>query len=168
MSEIHTAHDLFLHNLKSIYYMEQRLQEELESLAGEVTNDDLEKALLKHRDDTKHQVERLKQVFEKLGEQTEGHSAADFRGHFREIEHLNDDIKETDMLNIAFLDVAIKTEHMEITTYRSMIRMVDELAVDDDIKDLLKKNLKEEEDALKKFRKLAGESWFSQMIRSFT
>jgi len=168
MPEIKTAHDLFVHNLKSIYYLEQRLRDELGDLAGEVTNDDLEEALREHREETVEQVERLERVFEKLGEEIEGHRAADFHGHFQEIKHLNDDIYETDMLNIAFLDAAIKTEQMEITTYNSLIRMVDDLAVDDEIEDLLKDNLREEKDALKELRELAGESWFGKIISSLT
>jgi len=168
MPEIKTAHDLFVHNLKSIYYLEQRLRDELDGLAGEVTNDDLAEALQEHRRETVDQVERLEKVFEKLGEEIEGHRAADFHGHFREIKQLNEDIYETDMLNIAFLDAAIKTEQMEITTYNSLIRMVDDLAVDDDIENLLKDNLREEKEALEKLRKLAGETWFSKIVKSLT
>ncbi|PSH00802.1 MAG: hypothetical protein BRC30_01615 [Nanohaloarchaea archaeon SW_7_46_7] len=168
MPEIKTAHDLFVHNLKSIYYLEQRLRDELDGLAGEVTNDDLAEALQEHRKETVDQVERLEKVFEKLGEEIEGHRAADFHGHFKEIKHLNEDIHETDMLNIAFLDAAIKTEQMEITTYNSLIRMVDNLAVDNDIENLLKDNLHEEKEALEKLRKLAGETWFSKIVKSLT
>lgn len=168
MPEINTAHDLFVHNLKSIYYLEQRLQEELGDLAAEVTNDDLEEALLSHRDETMDQVERLEQVFEKLGEEIEGHQAADFEGHFQEIEHLNEDIHETDMLNIAFLDAAMKTEQMEITTYKSLRRMAGELAIDDEVDDLLKENLEEEQAAHKKLRKISGESWVGNLMQRLT
>lgn len=165
---INTTYDLFLHDLRAIYYLEKQLEDELRNMAEEVTNEDLSEAFTEHQEETAEQVRRLNQVFENLNENAEGHSAASLEGLFKDVEHLNNDITETEMLNIAFLNSGIKVERIEITMYEGLLRLADELDVGDEVEDLLKENISEEENALKKLRAQAQKSWLKQLIIKFT
>lgn len=157
-----------MHDLKAIFYMEDRLDGELRRLAGEVSNETLSEALKDHRRETVNQTERLGDIFRLLEEDIDKHEAADIRGHFQELNQLDDTITESELFDIAALNSAIKTEQMEITTYKGLLRMADELFIDEEIEELLRENLEEEEEALQKFRRLAGESWLKQVIQRFT
>ncbi len=162
---IDTVHELFLHDLNSIYYLERQLEENLDDMAEEVTNENLQEALMDHWDETSDHVQRLEQVYDHLGEEPEEHKASDFEGYIEEAQHLNEDITETEMLNLAFLNAAIKVERMEITTYESLLKMADRLEMNEEVQNLLKRNLDSEKDALDELQVIAEGSWFGKLIR---
>lgn len=164
---IDTTYDLFMHDLRSLYYLERRLEEELRNMAEEVTKDDLSDAFIEHQEETAEQVRRLNNVFEHLDENAEEHVHASLSGLFEDVDHLNDSITETDMLNIAFLNSGIKVERIEITMYEGLLRLTDELVIDEEVEDLLEENLEEEKEALKKLRAQAQKSWLQELIVKF-
>jgi hypothetical protein len=64
--DIKTMEDLFLHGLKDIYYAENQIAKSLPKLIEKATNRDLTKGLKDHLEETKNQIARLDQVFQKL------------------------------------------------------------------------------------------------------
>lgn len=70
--DIQTMDDLFLHGLQDIYYAENEVIKALPKLIDKATNRDLAKGLRDHLKETENQVERLDQVFKKLGKQPKG------------------------------------------------------------------------------------------------
>src|SRR5690242_3302172 len=58
--------DLFHENLKDIYYAERKILVALPKMAKAVNSDQLRAAFEKHVEETKGQVERLKQVFKMI------------------------------------------------------------------------------------------------------
>jgi len=139
-NSIDTTHDLFMHDLRSIYYFERQLKEELDNMAGEITNKkNLSNLFVKHQEETSKQVRRLNLVFEHIDENADENGSAGLSGLIEDIQHLNDNITEPDMLNIAFLNSAIKAERIEITMYEGLLRMVEELEFDDKVKDFARK-----------------------------
>lgn len=170
-NEISTAYDLFLHDLRAILYMERQLEDELENMAAEVTNEKLSDALREHRQETEEQAQRIRDIFGILGEDSEVHEAADYSGMFQEVNHLNEDITDTDLLDLAFLNAAIKVERIEITAYEGLLKMAENLEIDmddediDQVEDLLEDNLESEKDALKELQTIMAGSWLEKMIR---
>lgn len=167
MRDINTTYELFMHDLKSIYYLEDRLETELGHLAAETTNEDLSEVLRENQEETEEQVNRLENVFTLLGEDIEGHAASDFEGHFEELDNMNKRITEAEMFDISVLNSAIKTEQMEITTYKGLLCMADQMVINDSVERNLQDNLEEEGEALDKLRRLTGESWLKQATSSF-
>ena len=70
--DIESMDDLFLHGLMDIYYAEKQIIQSLPKLIEKATSRDLSKGLKDHLEETKNQVERLEQVFQKLGKQAQG------------------------------------------------------------------------------------------------
>jgi len=147
-TEINTLEDLFIHNLKAAYNAETRLEEELEMMAGEVTDDKLVGVLSEHVKETIDQQRRLEEIFDHMGEAAEEHESPAFRGLIEESKHLNDSITEEEMINIAFLSQAKKVERLEISMYESLLMLSRELELDDEIIDRLRENHEQERDAL--------------------
>lgn len=167
-SEIDTSYGLFIHDLKSMLYLERKIYDELESMAGEVTNDNLNDALLEHRETTSKHVERLEEVFKHLGMDPKTHRTADYKGIFEEAESLNERVTEVDLINLAFLNVAKKVEHVEIAGYTSLIEMAERLDIDEEITDLLHDNLEEDENTMKRLERLSEKSWWNKLVDKFT
>lgn len=163
-NEINSPYDLFIHDLQSIFYLERRLMEELERIAGEVTNDELKEVLLDHQEQTSEQVDRLERVFHLIGDEPREHEARDFKGIFRESDQLNERINEVDLINIAYLNTAKKVEHIEISSYNSLLEMADRFDLDKNVVDLLNKNLEEEKEAAEKLQDLTEKSWWNKLI----
>jgi len=136
-------------------------------MAGEITNKNLSNLFVKHQEETSKQVRRLNLVFEHIDENADENGSAGLSGLIEDIQHLNDNITEPDMLNIAFLNSAIKAERIEITMYEGLLRMVEELEFDDKVKDLLEENLKEEKETVRKLKAHAEKSWLKQAITRF-
>ncbi|QGA80862.1 YciE/YciF ferroxidase family protein [Candidatus Nanohalobium constans] len=164
--KIDSSYDLFVHDLKSMLYLERRLMDELESMSGEVTSDKLRDALLEHQEETSDQVDRLERIFNIMGVDAESHVTADFRGIFEEAEQLNERIDEVELINIAFLNSAKKVEHIEVSSYKSMIDMAERFDMDDDVIDLLEDSLEEEKDARDKLERMSKSSWWEKMVEN--
>jgi ferritin-like metal-binding protein YciE len=70
--DIKTMEDLLLHTLQDIYYAEHQINASLPKLIEKATNRDLTQGLKAHLEETKKQIERLDQVFKKLGKPSQG------------------------------------------------------------------------------------------------
>ena len=82
--DIKTMEDLLLHTLQDIYYAEHQITASLPKLIEKATNRDLTQGLKAHLEETKKQIERLDQVFKKLGKPSEGDQmSGDRRPHPR-------------------------------------------------------------------------------------
>src|SRR4030088_1554383 len=69
---IKTMDDLLLHGLQDIYYAEQQITKALPKMIDQATNRDLAQGLKTHLEETNKQIERLDQVFKKLGKKPSG------------------------------------------------------------------------------------------------
>ena len=69
--DIKSMDDLFLHTLQDIFYAEKQIVKSLPKLIEKATNRELASGLRNHLRETEGQVERLEQVFTKLGHHRE-------------------------------------------------------------------------------------------------
>ena len=164
MASIDTSYGLFLHNLRSMLYLERRLEKELGHMAGEASHDNFSEALIDHQTVTSKQVSRLEDIFDIISVNPVEHEAMDFKGIFDELEHLTQDIDDVDLLNVALLGAAMKIGYIERSSYNHLIWMTDRVDVDDEVGELLGQNLEEESKALGRLENISERSWFEKLI----
>jgi ferritin-like metal-binding protein YciE len=152
--DIQTMDDLLLHGLKDIYYAESQMVKSLPKLIDKATNRDLTKGLKDHLEETKNQITRLDQVFEKMGEKPQGVQCPAIDGLIKEADEVAGEVADKDVLDAAIVGSAQAVEHYEIARYGTLIAWAESLGRDDVIR-LLTTNLNEEKAADKKLSLVA-------------
>ncbi|MBY6293901.1 DUF892 family protein [Nanohaloarchaea archaeon H01] len=163
---LETIYDLFIHDLRSILFLEQRLEDELGDIAEDVSEEQLREEMINHRDQTSDHAQRLQQIFEEIDETPQIHNRAYFRGIFQEFNQLKNNTQESEIVDITAFNTAIMIERIEITIYEGLLRLEEDLDIGDETRNLLEKNRKEEEQALKRFRGMSENSWLNQMKKN--
>jgi ferritin-like metal-binding protein YciE len=93
--------ELFLDELKDIYWAEQHLAKALPKMAKAATSPDLKAAFEKHLGETNGQIQRLDKAFASIGEKAKA-------------------VKCTEVRDVALISAAQKVEHYEIASYGTM------------------------------------------------
>src|SRR5690349_6407502 len=70
--DVKTMDDLFLHQLRDIYYAENQIVKSLPDMIKKATNRELSAGFKQHLEETKQQVSRLEQVFKLIGKDATG------------------------------------------------------------------------------------------------
>jgi ferritin-like metal-binding protein YciE len=148
-TQMQTAHELFLHELSDTLDAERRILETLSEQVGESSNLTLKSAFQAHHKQTEAQIERLNQSFELLDEEPQETECAGIKGLSEEHETMIGEDPSPDILDVFNVAAAIKVERYEISSYESLIRLAEVLKQTKIVR-LLKQNLKEEEQTLKK------------------
>lgn len=152
--DIQTMDDLLLHGLKDIYYAENQIVKSLPSMIDKATNRDLSKGLRDHLEETKNQIARLDQVFQKMGEKPQAVKCPAIDGLISEAEEVAGEVADKEVLDAAIVGAAQSIEHYEIARYGTLIAWAESLGRDDVIR-LLTTNLNEEKAADKKLSAVA-------------
>ena len=152
--DIKTMNDLLLHGLQDIYYAEQQITKALPKMIGKATNRDLAQGLESHLEETNKQIERLDQVFKKLGKQPSGTDCPAIDGLIKEADETAGDIEDKSVLDAAIIANAQAVEHYEIARYGTLIAWAEELGHDDIVR-FLNTNLNEEKAANTKLNTVA-------------
>jgi ferritin-like metal-binding protein YciE len=126
----------------------------LPKLIDKATNRDLTKGLKDHLQETKKQIERLEQVFKKLGKEPEGVKCPAIDGLIEEGDEIAGEVADKEVLDAAIVGAAQAVEHYEIARYGTLIAWADSLG-HDDIVSFLNTNLNEEKAADKKLSTVA-------------
>jgi ferritin-like metal-binding protein YciE len=152
--DIQTMDDLFLHGLKDVYYAENQIVKSLPKLIEKATNRDLTKGLKDHFEETKNQIARLDQVFQKLDQPPKGVKCPAIDGLIAEADELAGEVADKEVLDAAIVGAAQAVEHYEIARYGTLIAWADALGRDDVVR-FLTTNLNEEKAADKKLSTVA-------------
>jgi ferritin-like metal-binding protein YciE len=152
--DIKTMDNLFLHTLKDIYYAEHQIIKSLPKLIDNVTDRELSAGLKSHLQETKKQVERLDQVFRKLGQEPKGVDCPAIDGLIKEADEVAGEVDDKQVLDAAIIGAAQAVEHYEIARYGTLIAWASQLSHDDVIR-LLTTTLNEEKAADKKLTTIA-------------
>jgi ferritin-like metal-binding protein YciE len=152
--DIESMDDLLLHGVMDIYYAENQIIKSLPKLIDKATNRDLSNGLKDHLEETKDQVERLEQVFKKLGKEPKGVKCPAIDGLINEADEVAGEVAGKEVLDAAIVGAAQAVEHYEIARYGTLIAWAETLGHDDIIR-LLNTNLKEEKRADKKLSTVA-------------
>ena len=147
--------EFFLQALKDIYGAEKALTKALPKMSKEATSADLKKAFTEHLTVTKKQIERLEQVFKKLGEKPQAKKCDAMAGLIEESESIMKETKDdTSTKDAALIIAAQKVEHYEIATYGGLVQLAKTLNKND-IARILHVTLNEEKKADELLTKVA-------------
>jgi ferritin-like metal-binding protein YciE len=146
--------DLMLHGLQDIYYAEQQIIKALPQMIGQATNRDLAQGLKLHLDETNKQIERLDQVFKKLGQKPSGTDCRAIDGLIKESDETAGEVDDKSVLDAAIVANAQAVEHYEIARYGTLIAWAQQLGHDDIVR-LLTTNVNEEKAANTKLNAIA-------------
>ncbi len=152
--------DVLLDELRDMYSAENQLVKALPKLAKGAKDAKLKALFTAHLEETKGQVERLKEVFGHLGEKPTGEHCNGMEGIVEEGKDALEKDEEGASFDSGLIGAALRTEHYEIAGYEASISMAKTLGMQDVI-DLLTKNLNEEKAAAAKISDAAS-SIFTQ------
>jgi ferritin-like metal-binding protein YciE len=152
--EIETMDDLFVHQLKDIYYAEKRIVGALPEMIGKATSPQLKSAFESHLGETRNHVRRVEQVFEMHGSKPESVDCPAIDGIIEEAEEVGAEVEDKSVLDAALIAAAQAVEHYEMTRYGTLIAWAKTLGRND-CAEVLRETLAEEEAADKKLTKIA-------------
>lgn len=156
MSSIANPRELFLHQLRTMLWLERELAEAvLPELLESVHATDLKWAVERHLDETKLHVANVRYVLEVLhaDEHTEERVALSGMKTAHDFLLQRIDPARTDVSDLFHLDVIARTEHMEIAAYTWLVHTAEALGVVRDATLLLRENMGQEEHALEEAEK---------------
>ncbi|MDB5224289.1 MAG: ferritin-like protein [Chitinophagaceae bacterium] len=139
--------ELFLDELKDIYWAEKHLVKALPKMAKAATSDELRQSFTDHLEATKGHVTRLEKAFGLLGEKVQAKKCEAMAGLTKEGDGIIEDTeKGTLTRDVGLIMAAQKVEHYEIATYGSLAQLAKTLGKSD-LADLMVQTLEEEKEA---------------------
>jgi ferritin-like metal-binding protein YciE len=153
-TELNNLEDLFWDQVKDIYDAEHRLVEALPKMADAATDPMLKSAFREHLEQTRHQVERLEQIFRAGGKDADREACDGIKGLLKEGEHMIHAKGDDDTRDAGLIAAAQRVEHYEIAVYGSIRTFAQRLGRQDFV-DLLQRTLDEEGEADKKLTRIA-------------
>ena len=153
---ISTMRELFVHELSDAMSAEQQILKMLPELQKEALHPELKKALKEHEAETKDHVKNLQAVFKQIGEKPEETTCFGVKGLADEHRALHEEDPAPEMLEMANVSGAEKTEHYEMVMYTGLIQMAKDLG-ERDAAQLLQENLDQEKAMAKRVEALSKE-----------
>jgi ferritin-like metal-binding protein YciE len=153
--DIKTMDDLFVHQLRDIYYAEKQLIKSLPKMADKATDPQLKSGFLTHLEETKGHVTRLEQVFKMHGVEAKAVTCPAIDGIIKEAEEVAGDVDDKAVLDAALINAAQAAEHYEIVRYGTLIAWAKQLGRND-CASVLQKTLDEEKATDNKLTALAN------------
>jgi ferritin-like metal-binding protein YciE len=141
--DIKTMNDLFVHQLRDVYYAEKQLVKALPKMAEKATENQLKQGFLTHLDETKGHVGRLEQVFQMIGAEVKAVDCPAIDGIIEEADEIVGEVEDKSVLDAALIASGQAAEHYEITRYGSLIAWAKQLGRND-AASVLQKTLDEE------------------------
>lgn len=149
--------DLFVDELKDIYWAEKALTKAIPKMIKNATDEELSEALTGHLEVTKNHVMRLEDVFAAIGEKAVAKKCEAMAGLVKEAEEIMESTKEGMVRDAGIISAGQKVEHYEIATYGTLCAFAKTLGEDDAAK-MLQETLDEEKEADEKLSAIAESS----------
>ena len=152
--DIKTLDDLFVHQLRDIYYAEKQIVQALPEMIEKAKDPGLKQGFDSHLGETKNHVKRLEQVFKMHGVEAKGVECPAIDGIIEEADEIIGEVDDKKVLDAALIAAAQAVEHYEITRYGTLIAWAKQLGRPD-CASVLQENLEEEKAADSKLTSLA-------------
>ncbi len=152
--DIQTLDDLFIHQLKDIYYAENQIVKALPKMIDKATDPQLKEGFNTHLAETKNQLVRLEQVFKQHGVSPEGTDCPAIDGIIEEADDVSVEVGDKQVLDAALIASAQAIEHYEISRYGTLVAWARQLGRQD-CASLLQESLDEEKATDKKLTHMA-------------
>lgn len=139
--------ELFLDELKDIYWAEKHLAKALPKMAKAATSDELRTAIENHLAETENHVTRLEQAFESIDEKAVAVKCEAMAGLLKEGDEIVEETEKGSLTRDAgIISAAQKIEHYEIASYGTLKTLAAVLGYSEAV-DLLDATLQEEKNA---------------------
>lgn len=148
---------LYVHELKDLYSAEKQLLEAIPKMVEAAGDKQLKSAFQQHLKETKTQMTRLEQIFERMDFQPGGHKCKAMEGLVKEAEGLLKEDITPDVLDAALVAAAQRIEHYEMAGYGTARAYAEKLG-EYRAADLLQETLSEEAATDQKLSRLAERS----------
>src|SRR5450432_1986798 len=109
--------DLFLDELKDLLSCESQILKALPKMAKKATAPELQQAFENHLEETKGHVERLNQIFEKMGERPRAKKCKGVEGIIEEGKEMMEEAETDEVMDAILVAAAQKVEHYEMSSY---------------------------------------------------
>jgi ferritin-like metal-binding protein YciE len=152
--EMEELRDLYVEQLRDLYHAENQLVKALPKMAKAASDEQLKTAFLDHLEETKGHVERLTQVFERLGVKVAGKKCKAMEGLIAEGGEMIDEDAAPEVKDAGLIAAAQRVEHYEMAGYGT-VRAYAKLLGDTAQARILQQTLDEEGAADKKLTQLA-------------
>jgi ferritin-like metal-binding protein YciE len=152
--KLSSLEDLFVSELQDLYSAENQIIKALPKMAKTATSSELQECLETHLEETREQVNRLDQIFEKIGRSAKGKKCKGMEGLLEEGKELMGEDAEENVLDAGLIAAAQRVEHYEIAAYGSVRTFAETLGYDEAVS-LLEQTLEEEKQADEKLTEVA-------------
>ncbi|MGB8478152.1 MAG: ferritin-like domain-containing protein [Acidobacteriaceae bacterium] len=152
--KVESIEDLFLDELKDLYSAEKQITKALPKLVKAASTQELSAAFGSHLQETRGHVERLEEIFQKLGKRGAGKTCEGMKGVLEEGSEVIQEIEKGPIRDAGLIAAAQRVEHYEIAGYGS-VRSFAQLLGKADIVELLEETLEEEKAADQKLTKIS-------------
>ncbi len=145
---------LFVDQLQDIYDAEQRIAIGLPKMADAASAHELKELFLQHLEETRHQIRRLEEVFELVGETAQAKECPAMKGLIEEGQEAINAEGDPMVLDAALIAAAQRIEHYEMAAYgtaRTFARFLQQ----DRAANVLQEILEEEKHADQRLTELA-------------
>jgi ferritin-like metal-binding protein YciE len=146
--------ELYVDELRDLYDAENRLVKAIPKMAKAAKSEPLRSGFEEHLEQTKGHVERLREIFEALGEKPTGKKCAAMVGLIEEGDEMMGENFEDGARDAALISAAQRVEHYEIAAY-GCVKTWAGLLGEKEAQDLLEQTLNEEKETDEKLTELS-------------
>src|SRR5262245_32799479 len=140
MPQQKSLHDAFVDELRDVYDAEHQLTKALPKLAKAATSEELRDAFTSHLEETRGQIERLKQVFASIDETPRAKHCDGIAGIIEEGKGVLEEDFEEQAMDACLIASGQRAEHYEMAAYGSLIAWARAME-HNEAADLLEQNL---------------------------
>jgi ferritin-like metal-binding protein YciE len=141
--KLETLRKLYVTDLQSLYSAEKQILVGLKKMQAAAHHPELKQAFEQHYAETEGQIDRLEQIFDRLGESPKGETSRAAMGLLAEGDKIIKARGEADVIDAGLIAAAQKVEHNEIACYGTAIAYAKQLG-DQESATLLQQSLDEE------------------------
>ncbi|HEY2799468.1 MAG TPA: ferritin-like domain-containing protein [Chthoniobacterales bacterium] len=145
---------LWIEEMRDLYNAENQLLKALPKMAKTASAPELKEAFESHLEETKTHVERLEEIFDKLGKKPSGKTCKAMKGLIEEGSEIMSEDGLDSVIDAGIIAAAQRVEHYEMAGYGAA-RTFASILGEDEAEDLLQETLDEEGAADEKLTEIA-------------
>ena len=146
-SEETMLRELFIEELRDIYWAEKHLTKALPKMKRSATSEELAAAFEDHLTVTEQQIQRVEKVFELLDMTPRAKKCEAMEGLVKEAQNVIEELpKGSSVIDAGLIISGQKVEHYEIAAYGSLVQLAKTMG-ENEIANLLQQTLDEEKQA---------------------
>ena len=145
---------LWIEEMRDLYNAENQLVKALPKMVKAASNPELKEAFEQHLEETRGHVERLEEIFRKLGKKPSGKTCKGMQGLIEEGSEMMKEDGPDSVIDAGIIAAAQRVEHYEIAGYGTA-RTFASILEEDEAEDLLQETLDEEGAADEKLTEIA-------------